>query len=120
MRTEAQPNCRTNPARARKIWLTHVNAWQQSGLSRAEYSRQHNLSHHQLRYWQKKNELQESPGLTFVPVPLASVVKHSTRHNTQEWKSFLKVEINGRFKVEVADEFSPAILARLITTLEGC
>jgi hypothetical protein len=116
MRTEATPNYRTNPARTRKIWLAHVHAWQQSGLSRAEYSRQHNLSHHQLRYWQKKNEQQGPTGLTFVPVPLTSVV----RHNTQEWKSFLKVEINDRFKIEVADEFSPAILARLITTLESC
>ena len=107
---------RTN-SRNQKIWCAHVDAWLKSGLSRAEYCRQHNLSHHQLRYWQKKYEQSSSAGVTFVPVPLVRAVKNN---RPLEWKSALKVEVSDRFKIEVSDEFSPAILARLIITLESC
>ena len=116
MNIEPTTRQRTN-SRNQKIWRAHVDACRESGLSRAEYCRQQNLSHHTLRYWQKKYEQSGSTGVTFVPVPLARTVKGN---RPREWKSALKVEVSDRFKIEVADEFSPAILARLITTLENC
>lgn len=95
-----------------KIWRTHVNAWQKSGLSRAEYCRQNNLSHHALGYWHKKSG---QVGMTLVPVPLSVKVSEP-----QDYIPALKVEIGNRFKVEVADGFTPATLTRLIATLEAC
>lgn len=105
-----------------KFWRAHVVACQKSGLSRAEYCRQHNISHHQLRYWHKKQEQpgQTSPvqpGITFAPIALTRTVKNTCHVG---WVSTLRVEVGNRFKVEVADEFSPVILARLISVLEGC
>ncbi len=35
-------------------WKAHAEAQRQSGLSRAEYCRRHNLSYHALTYWVKK------------------------------------------------------------------
>ena len=116
MRTQPATKRRTKSGN-QKFWLAHVNACQKSGLSRAEYCRQHNLSHHQLRYWHQKHEQSGQSETIFAPVPLARAL---TSYKHREWESALRVEVGGRFKVEVADDFSPLILAQLINTLEGC
>lgn len=100
-----------------KIWRTHIAAWQKSGLSRAEYCRQNNLSSHALGYWHKKDKKPDQAGMILVPVPL---VGNNKVKEPQAWSSELKVEVGARFKVEVSDGFTPATLARLITTLEAC
>lgn len=102
----------------KKFWHTHVDAYEKSGLSRAEYCRQHDLSHHALRYWQKKDAKPGSAAnMTLVPVPLERVIQNGT---VREWRSTLRLEVGNRFRIEVADEFSPVVLTRLIATLEGC
>ena len=116
MQNEPTIRQRTSPS-VRKIWRAHIAAWQKSGLTRAEYCRQHNLSHHSLRYWQKKDEQPSQAALTFVPVSLAI---SSKRVNPRECISSLKVEVGNRFRVEVTNDFSSATLIRLITTLESC
>ena len=111
---------RTNSSN-QKFWNAHIAACHKSGLTRAEYCRQHNISHHQLRYWHLKLEQSSQapvqPGITFAPVPLRRAVKNSS---PEEWTSSLRVGVGDRFKIEVADEFSPVILAKLISTLESC
>ena len=99
------------------IWYSHIGAWQKSGLSRAEYCRQHNLSHHALRYWQKKHENTGRAEMNLVPVPLNNILKPNV---PREKNSALKVEIGCRFRIEVGDEFSTTTLVRLISTLESC
>lgn len=113
---KCETETRTNAA-ARKIWRAHVEAWRKSGLSRAEYCRRCNISPHALRYWQKKDEKFSRTGMTFVSIPLTRAVTTSIQ---QKSNSSLKVEIGSRFKIEVADEFSPTTLSRLVATLEGC
>lgn len=104
-------------SRTQKIWRTHIDAWQKSGLSRAEYCRQNNLSPHALGYWHKKYEKSGQVGMTLVPVPLTGKLKVM---EPLAWHSTLKVEIGNGFKVEVADGFTPATLTRLVATLEAC
>ena len=116
MQNEPTIRQRTSPS-ARKIWRAHIAALQKSGLTRAEYCRQHNLSHHSLRYWQKKDEQPGQASMTFVPVSLAIDPKGG---NSREFRSSLKVEVGNRFRVEVTDDFSRSTLVRLITTLESC
>ena len=101
----------------KNLWKHHIESWKKSGLSQAEYCRQHNLSHHQLRYWHQKQEQAGQPGIIFAPVP---IVKAAKSYDPLKWKSSLRVAVGDRFKVEVADEFSPALLVRLINTLESC
>ena len=45
---------RGKSSNTQKIWRSHISAWQKSGLSRAKYCRQNNLSSHALGYWHKK------------------------------------------------------------------
>jgi transposase len=38
----------------RTYWKQHIDSWQETGLTQAEYCRQHNLKHYQLVYWKKR------------------------------------------------------------------
>ena len=62
---------------SRSAWLAHLKASCQSGLSRAEYCRRHNISYHALTYWYKKTAQQHisvQPGsVNLVPVSLPAV-----------------------------------------------
>lgn len=116
MHKESITGCQINNPSSPKLWRAHVDACRKSGLSRAEYCRQHNISHHALRYWHKKHVKPGSSAVTFVPVPLTRALQFKS---PQEKKSSLKVEIGNRFKVEVADDFLSTTLARVIATLEG-
>ena len=40
--------------RNNEFWQNHIAQWQLSGLSQANYCRQHNLAIHQLSYWKGK------------------------------------------------------------------
>ena len=51
---QIQSNSSTTRHRRRRQMSCHVNALAKSGLSRAEYCRQHNLSYHSMIYWQEK------------------------------------------------------------------
>ena len=99
-----------------QIWKAHVDAWRRSNLSIAEYCRRHNLSHHALRYWKKKNERADDAGVTLVPVPLPKTI-HGHSLNRQ---ASLKVEVGNRFKIEVGDDFTATTLIRLVKTLDNC
>ena len=47
------PRLRTLASQIRK-WRVHLDAQSNSGLSRAEYCRQHDLSYHAFGYWRRK------------------------------------------------------------------
>ena len=49
----------------RSYWKQHIDSWQETGLTQAEYCRRHNLKHHQLVYWKKRFSHTET-GLSFV------------------------------------------------------
>ena len=38
----------------RQFWEGHIQAWQQSGLTQAEYCRKNNLKNHRWWYWRKR------------------------------------------------------------------
>ena len=43
----------SQPSR-QEFWEEHIHAWQLSGLSKARYCREHELSYHQFIYWVPK------------------------------------------------------------------
>jgi len=100
-------------ARNRRRWEAHLTAAAKSGLSRAEYCRQHNLSYHAMGYWHKKLSREKSQQ-TFVPVKMAII-----RNDSQRDKSGLRVILPGKMSIAVEDNFSPATLERLLTVLES-
>ena len=103
----------------RKFWSTHVRSWRKSGLSRAEYCRQHDLSYHALTYWHQRIDPEVSRSISLVPVPVEKAHFLLERSNDENSPT-LKLEIRQGFKIEVSDGFSPVTLKRLISTLAGC
>jgi len=98
-------------------WKAHVNAFEKSGLSRAEYCRQHELSYHALIYWQRKlSTRQNSKEITLVPVSLGHNIG---LHSVPPERAALKVILPDKISIEVGDNFSQATLTRLLVTLES-
>ena len=94
----------------RRFWQAHIQAWQRSGYSLAEYSRQHNLVYHRLIFWKNKFTNEQTKSINFVPVPL------QTDSSGPPLTPSLQ---NDRFKIEIGAGFSDTLLGRLITTLES-
>jgi len=103
-------------ARRTRHWQAHVTAQKQSGLSRAEYCRQHQLSYHAATYWNRKFSKPPRNRTTLVPVTFASSIKINP---VPMVRSVLKVILPNKIAVEVDDDFSPTVLTKLLATLEG-
>ena len=95
-----------------KAWQAHMKAWLQSGLSGQAYCRQCQLSYHAFIYWKKKLGNLPSTSVELVAVP--AKIHHAVTGRV------LKVEVCGRFKVEIPDDFTSETLSRVIATLETC
>ncbi len=98
----------------RIYWRQHIDSWQQTGLTQAEYCRQHNLKHHQLVYW-KKRFLKTENDVSFVPLKLEDLLDIPTRQD----QSSLTLEINNQFKIEIRAGFDSQLLRQLIFALQG-
>ncbi len=98
----------------RSYWKHHIDSWQETGLTQAEYCRQHNLKHHQLVYW-KKRFFKTETDVSFVPLKFEDLLDLSTR---QEPAS-LTLAINNYFKIEIRAGFDPRLLRQLIFALQG-
>ena len=98
-------------------WQVHVGAFQQSGLTRAEYCRQHKLSYHTLAYWQRKLSASQAAdnGITLVPVPFKAIIN---QHSVEPAQTALKIILPDRIAVEVGENFSSATLIRILSVLE--
>ena len=106
---------RVDQLRRNRHWQAHITAQKESGLSRAEYCRQHQLSYHAATYWNKRLSKPTSQEATLVPVTFASSIKINSVPATQ---SVLKVILPNNIAVEVDEDFSPMALTKLLATLE--
>jgi lambda repressor-like predicted transcriptional regulator len=91
----------------------HVRALRKSGLSRAEYCRQHQLSYHRLTYWEKKLAAPVKKETTLVPVTFSPGIRM-----TPVAEPAIKIILPNKFAIEVHDNFSTTTLSRLLATLE--
>jgi len=96
-------------------WQAHIKAQKQSGLSRAEYCRQHHLSYHAATYWDRKLSKPTSQETTLVPVTFSSRIKINSAPAT---RSVLKVILPNKIAIEVDDGFSPTTLTKVLVALE--
>ena len=110
---ENQTGKQIQPNRPR-YWQAHIKALSESGLSRAEYCRQHQLSYHALVYWQRKYSRQDNQSVTLVPVALPPA---SARIGSQPVDAGLKILLPGQIAIAVADHFSPTTLVKLLKLL---
>jgi len=78
----------------RSFWKQHIESWQESGLSQADYCRRNDLKPHQLTYW-KKRFCRTETGVSFVPLQL---IQSSSGDS-------LWLVIHDHFKVEIRSGF---------------
>jgi hypothetical protein len=100
----------------RSYWKQHIDSWQETGLTQAEYCRQHNLKHHQLVYW-KKRFLDTETGVSFVSLKLEDLLDRSAQSMPD--LASLSLVINNHFKVEIRAGFDAQLLRQLIFSLQG-
>ena len=100
--------------RSRGHWQAHIKAQEKSGLSRAEYCRRHDLSYHALTYWQRKLYRPRRQHAQLVPVSVETIP-----HVRSASASGIKILLNNRIAIEVADQFSPRTLSQILSVLEN-
>lgn len=92
-------------AETRRIWEDRIRDWRASGLSQAEYQRQHNLPKWQFVYWKKKFDRPTVSGeMAIVPIPLPAASTTTP----------LNLIVNDRYRIEVSEGFQPAVLEQVL------
>ena len=98
----------------RAYWKQHIDSWQETGLTQAEYCRRNNLKHHQLVYW-KKRFLKTETEASFVALKFEDLLDLPPRVD----QASLSLVINNHFKVEIRAGFDAQLLRQLIFALRG-
>ena len=98
----------------RIYWKKHLEIWQETGLTQAEYCRRNNLKQHQLVYWKKRFSKTETD-VSFVPLKLEDLLDLPAR---QDQASLILV-INNQFKIEIKAGFDAQLLRQLIFVLRA-
>jgi transposase-like protein len=98
----------------RQFWQTHVKALTESGFSRSEYCRRHNLSYHALTYWVRKHGVntKSKPLLALVEVPVRSALP------VRRPEAALRLHLASGIMLEIEPDFDQAALGRILTVLE--
>ena len=97
------------PKDKRSQWQEHMERWQSSGLTQAEYCDRNGVKLSTFRYWRKRLASPDTP-VTLVPVGFG---RDGSASSAQE----LTLVLGDRYKVEVGDNFNSSTLARLVDTL---
>lgn len=98
----------------RSYWKKHIDSWQQTGLSQAEYCRRHNLKHHQLVYW-KKRFIKTEAQVSFAALKLEDLLDIAA----QAERPSLCVVLKDQFKIEIRAGFDAQLLRQVILALRG-
>lgn len=85
----------------RKFWKSHLNKWVESGLTQADYCRQHNLMRHRFAYWKKRHAPNHLP-VKFVQV------EPGLMHGSAP---AIKMNVGQRLQIEIPDGFARETLA---------
>jgi hypothetical protein len=88
-------------------WQAQVSSWRRSGLSQAQFCRDHNLKVRDFGYWKRKFS-RSSGSARFVPLRVRSTPSPS---------SSLGLVLESGLRIEVREGFSPGTLRDLIHTL---
>ena len=99
-----------DPKEKRQFWEDHVQAWQHSGLTQAEYCRQNNLKNHRWWYWRKRISHPPDTDVTFVPLRFSS--------NKTSRTGISVVTPNG-YRIKCDNGFDFSKLRQLILAVRG-
>ena len=93
-------------------WQQQISNWKTSGLSQKEFCLRQALALSTFSYWKRRIEKPEAEKIKFYPlsIPPSSVPSVDS--------GLLLFIGKKRFAIEVKEEFSPAVLKKLILALE--
>jgi hypothetical protein len=106
----ANPQEELDPKEKRQFWEDHVQAWQQSGLTQAEYCRQNNLKNHRWWYWRKRISHPSETNVTFVPLRFSS---------SKLSRAGISVVTPNGYRIECDNGVDVSKLRQLILTVRG-
>jgi hypothetical protein len=100
----------------RNLWKHHVESWNKSDLSQAEYCRQHNLKVYDFQYWKKRFKTPQELDCPnkLLPVKLISPDKAKPVVDF----SGISLRIADRYIVQLGVDFNGSTLSKLIDILE--
>ena len=99
-----------DPREKRQFWEGHLQVWQQSGLTQAEYCRQNNLKNHRWWYWRKRISHPPDTGVTFVPLRFSSSKISQTG---------IRVVTPNGYRIELDNGFDFSRLRQLLAAVRG-
>lgn len=102
----------------KRQWQAHVKAMIQSGLSRAAYCRQQDLSYHALTYWQRKLEKAKTSAQSQALVPVTFQIEPDRQCSSGN-RAGLHIILSSQLSIAVGDNFSAGTLNRLLAVLES-
>jgi hypothetical protein len=93
-------------------WSQHIDAWRTSGLTQAQYCRQHGLAAKSFSFWLRRRRAEESapPSVDLIPVQIAATEKLSNS------VSAFTVNYQG-VEIQLSTDVSPRWLAELLQCL---
>jgi hypothetical protein len=93
-------------------WKQHIENWRTSGLTQADYCRQHELKNYRFTYW-KKRFVPADTGITFIPLKIRGNLPAAPS------SSSLRLIMDKDLAIEIQPDFDPRLLRRLIATLRS-
>lgn len=96
---------------ATESWRRHWEAWKESGLSQAQYSRQHQVKIHAFRYWVTKfNQPVNQSSSALVKLPMQCKPIRET---------MLELVIQEKYRLLIRSGFDSHLLQEVLHSLEG-
>jgi hypothetical protein len=101
----------------KNLWKHHIESWKKSGLSQAEYCRQHTLKAYVFGYWKKRFRSPQEPDYPskMLPVKLISEAKSELAPDS----SGISLSLDQRYTIHLAETFNSHTLSKLIDILEN-
>lgn len=99
-----------------QYWGGHIDAWRNSGLSQAEYSRRAQVSAQALSYWKQKFAEEPVDPAEDIPTIVALPVNVMAGAPAGEVQPLL-VHLPNGLRVEIGGDFQSAVLEKLVRTL---
>jgi hypothetical protein len=96
----------------KRYWQAQMQSWKESGMSQTGYCLSRNLSLKTFCYWRRKLKGKAS-GITLIQIPEGSIEGKENR------SAGLRLLVDGKFEIEVAEGFSPSTLTELVKAVES-
>jgi hypothetical protein len=90
-------------------WRNHIDRWEESGLSQAEYCRSNGINKNAFTWRKRSFASQTVPGMIRVPEKVVAAL-----HNQQ---SSLELKISKKLSITISPDFNAELLTKLLKTL---